>query len=135
MKTFKILLVSFLALTLMSVSCSADEEETVVTESTFTVPEYFRGTWQVEQPVERAGEIVTISEHELNINGLIINQGIDGATTQTSYTIHGEFTDLNGVRTVYGTHDVGLSMFTTDGLWVIYDEINDGEHFAIYVTR
>lgn len=127
----KLLLVLFSAVLLLS--CSA--EESSQTTYSFTVPDPFIGSWVVELPEERAGEPVQINKHDLDINGLVINTGIDGATNQTTYyNIHGDL-HPNGVQVIYGTHDVLFQYFTTNGLWLVTVDVDTREEVQLYLVR
>lgn len=127
-------LFTVLVLSVLLFSCSAEEESLQTTHS-FTVPDPFIGSWVVELPEERRGEPVQINKHDLNINGLIVNTGIDGATNQiTYYNIHGDL-HPDGVQVIYGTHDVLFQYFTTNGLWLVTVDVETREEVQLYLVR
>ena len=75
------------------------------------------------------------TKHDLNINGLVINTGIDGATNQiTYYNIHGDL-HPDGVQVIYGTHDVLFQYFTTNGLWLVTVDVETREEVQLYLVR
>ena len=109
MRTFKILLISFIAITTMSFSCSADEEQTVnnITNNSFTTPEQFRGTWSVYSPSSRATQTVIVTANSVNINNgeVIINECFSNLLTAREFIVLGEYfsdgtPNPNGFKTV-----------------------------------
>ena len=109
MKTLKILLLSFLAITLMSASCSADEE-TTANNNSFTVPEQFRDTFVVYSHSTRNNQIVEISTNSIDINNgeIVINESATNITNNGKYfnVLGGYFS--NGSINPEGQHTVGL---------------------------
>ena len=112
MKTFKILLISFIAITTMSFSCSADEEQTTVnniTNNSFTIPEQFRGTWSIYLPNSRATQTVVVTANSVNINNgeIIINEGFGNTITAREFIVLGEYF-ADGTFNPNGVHSVNL---------------------------
>jgi hypothetical protein len=127
-------LLSVLVLSVLLFSCSA--EESSQTTHSFTIPENFRGNYIINYPTERYGEPVIISAHSININGLIIDTGKQGATDgHDYYNILGAVTDNNGVRTIYGTHDVWMDFYGTDFLQMTYTNIETRESIELGIAR
>lgn len=130
-------LFTVLVLSILLFSCSA--EESSQTTHSFTIPEYFRGDYYISSPPSRYGEPVTIEAHSLNINGLIIDTGLgvadnDGVLNDYYY-IFGAVTDNNGVRTIYGTHDVTIDRDSNGRHYLTYENLSTNEEHIVYISN
>jgi hypothetical protein len=134
MKTFKILLISFIAITTMSFSCSAEEE---TNSNSFTVPEQFRGTWNVYSPNSRATQTVVITANSVNINNeeVIIDEGFGTIITGREFGVLGEyFADGTPNPNGYKTVRLYLDEWYTR-LDVSYLNENTNEQIIVYTRR
>ena len=122
----KLLLVLFSAVLLLS--CSADEMSRDAHD--FTIPRKFRGQWEVYSPSERAGEIVNIEAHSIQIGSIITTEGVQGATDEVDENLDEEtFYNLFGNNCEYG-----LYFYITNYLDIGYTPVG-GQSIAIRTRR